>query len=133
MSGQSYHNAETRTYQFLDAAIDAGAVFGRFGGPAGKTGRVRGIEWMLTNSTTTAVTEIIVGVNGATEPAIVIIPVGSQFDVGAMTTAQLLAAGAVEVSGVNDVLLTADTLIEVESDGGADAGDADITITVDWF
>jgi len=129
----TFYAKDRRVYQFLNAAIDGAAVFGRFTGPDGKIGRVRGIEWMLTNSTTTSATEIIVGENGATEPAIVIIPVGSQFDVGAMTAAQVEAAGADEVAGVNDVILPADTLIEVESDGGADAGDADITITVDWF
>ena len=50
-----------------------------------------------------------------------------------MSAAEEKAAGAKEVAGTNDVELEADTVVEVASDGGATAGDADVIVTVDWF
>ncbi len=50
-----------------------------------------------------------------------------------MTAAQVDAAGAAEVVGTNDVILTADTVIELTTNQGATAGDADVYVTVDWF
>ena len=133
MSGQFYDNADRRVYQFLNVAVDTGTVLGRFIGPPGKVGRVRGMEFIIINATTVDVAVITCGVNGATLPAAMTIPIASADVGGAMTAAQIAAAGAPEVAGVNDVELTADTVIEVETDQGATAGDADLTITVDWF
>ena len=50
-----------------------------------------------------------------------------------MTAAQLAAAGADVVAGVNDVELPADTIIDITSDGGSTLGDADVYVTIDWF
>ena len=129
----AFYSKDRRTYQFLNAAVDTGTILARLIGPLGKVGRVRGMEFVIINATTTAATLITCGVNGATLPAAMTIPVGIAFVSGAMSAAQLLAAGAEEVAGVNDVLLTADTVIEITTDQGADAGDADLTIAVDWF
>ncbi len=129
----TFYSKDRRTYRFASAAVDTGAVFGRFIGPLGKKGRVRGMEYIIINATTTSVSLITCGVNGATLPAALSVPVASANAGGAMTAVQLKAAGAVEVASTNDVELTADTVIEMTSNGGADAGDADILVTVDWF
>ena len=132
--GNFYDGAyQRRTYQFLNAAVDTGTILGRLRGPAGKVGRVRGMEYIIINDTTTAVSVITCGVNGATLPAAMTIPVAVADLGGAMTAAQITAAGAIEVAGVNDVELTADTVVDITTDQGADAGDADITVTIDWF
>lgn len=134
MSGQFYDGGKlSRTYKFTDAPILTGSIVGRFQGPAGKVGRVRGIEYHLTAATTGAASEITVGDNGATLPAACSVPVAAINTGGAMTAAQLKAAGAEVVAGVNDVELSADTIIDVTSDGGSTLGDADIYVTVDWF
>ena len=131
--GEAFYSSDRRSYQFMSAAVDTGTILGRLIGPLGKVGRVRGMEFVIINATTTAATLITCGVNGATLPAAMTIPVGIAAVSGAMTAVQVAAAGAVEVVGVNDVELTADTVIEITTDQGADAGDADITVTIDWF
>lgn len=132
--GQFYHNADRRVYHFLGQAIDTGGpILGNFQGPPGKQGRVRAIDFAITVDTTVAVTLLTVGVNGAVAPATVTVPIGVAGVIGQMTAAQIAAAGAAEVVGTNDVILTADTNIELTTNQGATAGDADIYITVDWF
>ncbi len=129
----TFYSNDRRTYRFPKVAVDTGTILGRFIGPLGKKGRVRGMEYLIINATTAAATLITCGVNGATLPAALSIPIASANAGGAMTAAQLKAAGAVEVASTNDVELTADTVIEVTTDQGATAGDADIIVTVDWF
>lgn len=133
MSGNFYDNADRRVYRFPAAAIATAAVFGRIIGPRGKTGRVRGMEYIVTTGVTVAASAVTVGVNGAVAPASLSVPVASANDGGSMTAAEVKAAGAAQVAGTNDVELTADTVIEVASDGGSTAGAADIIVTVDWF
>ena len=128
-----YDEAIHRTYRFPAAAVDTAAVFGRFIGPAGKLGRVRGMEFLCTVATTGSDGLMTVGENGATLPAAMTVPALSQFAGIAMTAAQIAAAGADEVAGVNDVELPADTVIECASDGVLGAGDGDIIVSVDWF
>lgn len=131
--GQFYDNADRRVYHFLSVAIDTGTILGTFQGPPGKRGRVRAIDFTIAIDTTVAVTDLTVGVNGAVAPATVQVPIGVAGVIGQMTAAQLAAAGAAEVVGVNDVILTADTVIELTTDQGATAGDADVFVTVDWY
>jgi len=131
--GNFYDGADRRVYRFPAAAIDTAGVFGRFIGPRGKVGRVRGIEAVNTAAVTVAASSITVGNNGAVAPASLSIPVSAINAGTSMTAAEEKAAGAKEVAGTNDVELEADTVVEVESDGGATAGDADITVTVDWL
>lgn len=134
MSGQFYDNADRRVYRFPAAAVDTAAVFGRFIGPAGKLGRVRGIEFLCTVACTGATNSVVsAGVNGATLPASISLAAQSQFAGQAMSAVEVKAAGAKQVAGVNDVELTADTVVEVASDGGLTAGDGDVIVTVDWF
>ena len=134
MSGQNYDGGKlSRTYKFPAAVLSTLAVIARFQGPAGKTGRVRGIEAVLTTGTTTNPTVLSVGNNGAVAPAAVSIPV-TAINLGyAMTDAEIKLAGAAVEVGVNDVELAADTIVEVDTDGGAVAGAADLYISVDWF
>lgn len=128
-----YGDADSRTYRFPAVTVSAIAVIGRLQGPAGKVGRVRGIEFMVTTGVTVAAALVSVGVNGATLPASISIPVTAVNLGGGQTAAEIKAAGAEEVAGVNDVELTADTTIEVASDGGATAGAVDLVVKVDWF
>lgn len=122
-----------RTYTFPAADLSSAAVFGRFQGPAGLVGRVRGIEYVLTTGVTVAAALVTVGNNGAVGPASMSVEVAAINTGGAQTAAERKANGAEVVAGVNDVELAADTVVECASDGGATAGAGDITITVDWF
>jgi hypothetical protein len=135
MSGQAqfYDDGATRTYRFPAAALAAAAVVGRFIGPQGKRGRVRGIEYIVTTGVTVAPALVTVGNNAAVNPASISIEVAAADTGGSMTAAEEKAAGADEVAGTNDVILDADTVVEVASDGGATAGAADLIVTVDWF
>lgn len=128
-----YDDADSRTYRFPALTLSAAAIIGRIIGPVGKVGRVRGIEYVITTGVTVAAALVSVGVNGAVLPASVSVPVLAATLGGAQTDAEVKAAGAAEVAGVNDVELTADTIIEISSDGGATAGAADIIVQVDWF
>lgn len=124
MSGNFYDGKNRRTYRFPAVAIDTAAIFGRFQGPAGKVGRVRGIEYVLTAATTVAASVVTVDtVDGLTVPPILNVPVQA-VNLGGSTTEALLKAG-------DD--LPADTVVTVESNGGATAGDGDVIVTVDWF
>lgn len=133
MSSQFYDNGDVRTYKFAAAALETSAIIGRFLGPLGKRGRVRGIEVQLTVATTDTATILSVGVNGATAPASISIPVLAINLGHVATAAELALAGADEVAGVNDVILTADTQVEVDTNGGCTAGDGDVYVTVEWF
>ncbi len=130
-----YGDADSRTYRFPAATLSAAAIVGRFQGPLGKVGRVRGIEFMTTTGITVAAALVTVGVNGAVLPASISIPVTAVNLGGAQSAVEIKAAGAEEdeAGGVNDVELTADTTIEVASDGGPTAGAADLIVNVDWF
>lgn len=131
---QFYDNADRRRYSFLAQAVDTGGpLLATFVGPAGKTGRVREINTRITTDTTVAVTEITVGNTSAVAPAQSTIPIGVAGVFAQMTAAQVAAAGANEVVGTNDVILDADATVEVRTNQGATAGDADIEVVVDWF
>jgi hypothetical protein len=124
MSGFYDGNDGQRTYQFMNAAIDTAAIFGRFQGPAGKVGRITGVEWHLVAATTTAATAITFDTAaGLTTPVSVSVPVAA-INLGGSATEAELALGDE---------LPADTIVECTSDGGAAAGDADMTITVQWY
>ena len=131
--GNFYDQADRRTYTFVNRTVSGAAIIGTIQGPPGKIGRVRGIDFEVTTTTTTAASTISVGNNGAVAPAACTIPVATAPAGGTMTLAQIAAAGAAVVAGVNDVELAADTEVEVSSDGGSAAGAADIHVTIDWF
>ena len=124
MSGFYDGNDGRRTYSFMAAAIDTAAIFGRIQGPAGRIGRLIGVEWHLTAEATTNATVITfdhavaLTVLPQTSIAAAAINLG-----GSATEAELL---------LGDEFL-ADTIIECTSNGGADAGDADVHVTIQWY
>jgi hypothetical protein len=134
MSGQFYDNAQNRTYTVLAASLIGGAaILQTMQGPAGKIGRVRGIEYLLTTGITVAASTITVGANGAVAPAVCSAEVAAIATGGAMTAAELRLAGAKQVAGVNDVELAADTPFEIATGGEATAGAGNIVVSIDWF
>lgn len=135
MSGQFYDGGKlSRTYGPITSDfIGAANVDARIQGPAGKVGRVRGIEYILTTGVTVAASSITVGNNGAVAPATCSVPIAAINSGGAMTAAQLKAAGAEVVAGVNDVELAADAVVEVGNTGGSTAGVGAVYVTIDWY
>ena len=120
---ETFYAKNVRVYRFPAVAIDTAAIFGRFQGPAGLVGRVRGIEYVLTVATTVAASVVSVDtVAGLTVLPTLAVPVQA-INLGGSTTAAILAAA-------DD--LPADTIVTVESDGGATAGDGDVIVTVEW-
>lgn len=124
-----YDGADSRTYRFPAVAVDTSGVAGRFIGPAGKVGRVRGIEFLCTVQCTGADSDVTVGNNAAANPASLLISAQAQFAGEAQTDAEVKANGD-ESTGRE---LAADTVVEVASDGGLTAGDGDVTVHVDWY
>ena len=135
MSGQFYDGGKlSRTYGPITADFTGAAnVDARIQGPAGMVGRVRGIEYHLSTGVTVAASGITVGANGATLPARCEVPIAAINTGGAMTAANLDAAGAAAVAGVNDVELAADTIVEIGNEGGSTAGVGEVYVTIDWF
>ena len=135
MSGQFYDGAyQRRVYGPITADFTSTAnVDATIQGPAGLIGRVRGIEYILTTGVTVAASSISVGPNGGVGPAACSVPIAAVDTGGAMTAAQLTAAGAVQVAGTNDVELAADTPVEIANGGGATAGVGEVYVTIDWF
>ena len=120
----AFYSKDRRTYRFPAVAIDTAAIFGRIIGPAGKKGIVRGIESVITTATTVAASVVTVDtVAGVTTPPTLPVPVTS-INLGLSTTAAILKAASE---------FPADTIITVESDGGATAGDGDVIVTIDWY
>jgi len=124
MSGRNYDSALEVSYRFPAVAVDTAAVGGRFIGPAGKVGRVKSITSINTTETTAAASVVTVDTNaGITTPATLTIP------------AQVAALGASATKAVIEASteLPADTVVEVSSDGGSTAGDADVVVVVAWY
>ena len=104
--------------------MSSAATVGRIQGPAGKVGRVTGVEYVLTVATTTNPTVLTLDtVAGLTAPLAVTIPVLA-INLGGAASAAELKAGAE---------LPADTVVNVDTDGGAVAGAGDLNITVQWY
>lgn len=125
MSAQHYANALRETYRLEAAAIATAGVLGRVQGPAGKTGRVVNVSHIVTTDTTVAASVITVDTNaGLAVPVSHTVPLAPGVNTG----------GAVPAASLKgQTLLPADTVVEIQSDGGSTAGAADITVTIDWF
>lgn len=120
----AYNNPIYTTYSFPAADLSANAVFGRLGGPAGRTGRVDSIAYTVTTGVTVAAAEINVGaVAGDANNAVCAVPVASANATNGSTVAN--------TTGKNT--LAADTTILVSSDGACTAGAANVFVTVAWF
>lgn len=118
----SYSNPHTITYRFPAVSVIAGATLGRFVGPAGKTGRLVDIAYVVTTGVTVAASNLIVGSAGDTDA----------YGTKAVAVAAANAVGNGMTRGV-EANLPADTVALVGSAGGATAGAVDALITVDWF
>ena len=57
----SYDNPTVCTYRFPAVAVTAAATLGRLIGPAGKTGRIVDIGYVVTTGVTVAASNLIVG------------------------------------------------------------------------
>ena len=122
--GYAYDNPIQVSYRLEAAAIATLGVLGRLAGPAGRAGRVLSIAAVVTTTTTTNPTVITVDTNaGLTNPPSLTIPVATAPAV----------AGSLQADTEGADELPADTAIEIQTDGGAAAGAADITVTVGWF
>ena len=111
-------------YHFPAVPIDTAAVFGRIAGPAGKTGRLIGIGTVITTATTVAAAELRVGTIADPDAY------GTQA-VAILSADALVNAFTDLTSDAN--LITADTVVELSSDGGATAGAGDVVIYINWF
>jgi len=113
-----------RVYNFSAVALDTATVIGQIQGPPGKVGRVVGFEYVVTVTTTTNPTVIDIDtVAGLTAPFSTSIPVLTA-PLGGSATAAELKAGAE---------LPADTVVQINSNAGAAAGDGDVVVTVQWY
>lgn len=113
-----------RTYQFMNAALDTSAIFGRIQGPAGKVGRLIGVEWHIVAELTTNPTVL-------TFDHVVALPLLPTVSVAAAATNLGGSATKTELEAGAEFL--ADTVIECTSNGGAAAGDADVIVTIAWY
>jgi len=118
----SYGNGISALYRFPAAAIDTAAAVGTILGPKGASGRLISVSSVITVLTTVAATVISVG-TGADPNAYAdhTIPIG----------AAGISQNAYTKGVVNEI--PADTEVEVTSDLGATAGDADILVLIEWY
>ncbi len=124
MSGFYDGSDGRRTYQFMNAALDTAAIFGRIQGPAGKVGRLVGVEWHVVAELTTNPTVLTFDHAVALTDLPTVSVAAAAINLGGAATAAELKAGAE---------FLADTIIECTSNGGAAAGDADVTVTIQWY
>lgn len=116
-----YDNPTTCTYRFPAISVVSAATLGRIIGPAGKTGRIVDVGYVVTTGVTVADSNLIVGSAADTDAyATLAVPV-----------AAANAADNGATIGVTDTI-PADTLVLVGSAGGATAGAVDALITIDW-
>ena len=105
-------------------AFDTVTAYGSISGPPGKVGRVVAFEYVVTVSTTAAVTVFVIDTAaGLTLPFTTSIPIATAPSSGAASAAEL-SAGAE---------LPADTPVTIVSDAGATAGDGYLSVTVVWY
>lgn len=124
MSGFYDGNNGRRTYTFFAAALDTAAIFGRIQGPAGKVGRLVGMEWHVVAELTTNPSVVTFDHAAALTDLPTVSVAAAAINLGGAATRAELKAGAE---------FRADTIIECTSDGGAAAGDADVTVTIQWY
>lgn len=115
-----YDNPRTAVYRFPAATLSAAATVGRIVGPAGKTGKVVDVGYVITTGTTVAATLVSIGITGTL----------GKFATNSVPIASADAVG----SGVTHVAnIDADAAVLVSSDGGCTAGAADLLVMIDWF
>lgn len=121
----SYSEPIYQTYTVLaNASLSTAAVAKRFIGPIGKQGRIVDCSAIITTGTTTNPSTIIVGTAGDTDSIFTMTVPVLAADAGHVATEAEISAAAT---------LAADTVYLMSGGGEADAGAADITLTIAWF
>ena len=122
----SYDNPMSQSVSVTAATISAAAALFTFSGPVGKRGRVVALGASITTTTTTAATELRVGTTADPDDfATLSVPVG--------VAGLSYQAAAATLFNDDDNLIPADAELIIATDGGADAGAADIHLMVEWF
>lgn len=121
MSSQFYDNALRESYSFVGVDVGAGGIELEVVGPKGKTGRVVNVSYVVT-TVLVGTADIDVGPNGAPTVSLTIPTNAADGDNDAAVT---------ELAG--QVLLAADTVVEISTDAGATSGVVDLVVTIDWF
>ena len=117
----SYSNGHTIGHYFPGVTFDT--AFEKFiKGPAGMEGRLIGISSVITIDTTVAVTLIEVGTQADADAyGEHTVPIGV-----AEISQSVMARQAVK-------RIPADSLVTVAGNGGATAGDGDLTVYIEWY
>lgn len=120
----NYDQPIYQTITLAAAAVDTDATLMQIVGPAGKTGRLESISSVVLNAVTVAASLIEIG-DGTTvtKYGSLSIPISSANAV----------ANAATISTSDSNLIAADSRVVISADGGATAGDADVTVTFAWF
>lgn len=118
----SYDNPKTCTYRFPAISVaSTAATRGYIVGPAGMTGRIVDVGYVVTTGVTVAASSLVIGTAADTDAyATLAVPIAAANAVG--NGATLGATGT----------LPADAVVVVGSGGGATAGAVDALITIDW-
>ena len=118
----SYSNPTNATYRFPAGSVIASATLARIMGPAGMTGRLVDISYVVTTGVTVAASGLRVGSVGTTNAyGTLAVPISAADSVG-----NNMVRGAT-------VDIPKDTAVLVGSSGGATAGAVDIIVSIDWF
>ena len=121
-----YNEPKTVGYTLKAATISSAANLLTVIGPKGHRGVLVSIGAVVTTSTTTAASELRVGsAADADKYGTLSVPVASAG-----------AAAAYNDATINDVdenIIPADEAVVISTDGGSDAGAADIAVVIDWF
>ena len=118
----AYDNPIMATYRFPAISVVSAATLGYIVGPAGKSGRVLSVAYVITTGVTVAASNLIIGVSGTTN-AYATTPVAVA---AAATGGNAMTIGATGT-------IPADSVVTVGSAGGATAGAVDALVTIGWY
>jgi hypothetical protein len=119
----TYDNAMVVNYELRSAALDGAAELVTLVGPKGKTGRVVGMQVLVTVEVTG--TSSVVSVNTLDNAVVA----------GSLTVPAGLPDTFVNdaTTGTDDTLIPADTAFTVDCNGAATAGDGNVAVQIAWF
>ena len=111
------------TYRIPAADLTGGArIFAYIQGPPGARGRIQFLQTAVTTNVTVAAAAILVGISGDTDKFL-------SFNTPVSSAGAVLVTRSSQVSHAE---LSADTVIQIGTDGAATAGAADINLCVAW-
>ncbi len=118
----SYSETNPHTYRFPAATISTAATVGRLIGPAGKSGRLIDVAFVVTTGVTVAAGTVTVGTE-------------ADVDAYGSLTVPISAAnsGTNGVTLTSTVVLPANTVVAIAAGGECTAGAGDILVTIDWY